>query len=390
MKDKYYCPLLIILYLLSFFSCDPEKEEFVPSDYTCLIVNQGNLSSSNGSLSILKPNGTIEQEVYTKANGWKLASIIESITLHRDLLILMCSNEDKVEIIDSKTFKAVCEPVRGIGIPRYCVIYQNGAYITCTDSWNPNANGQVYKIDLTTKKAIKKISVNGIPEGIKELNGLLYVAAGNGVTVINPDTDEIIGETEISESRVTAKHLVVDYEGKLWVSFTETDGKTGIASLNTNENFTSNKALANLRFSSFIPLKNMDMWGTIDRTPDGKKLLYLYADGTVGAQNAEAETAIYSFDIETNSLQSKPLIKGTGFYGFNVNPSNGDIYTANVNGFITNSVMYIYNVAGEKINDGNRDKHGLPNSRPTSMGRYGLCCWLRGQTVKPSLPMPTM
>ncbi len=187
-----------------------------------------------------------------------------------------------------------------------------------------------------------KISVNGIPEGIKLQNGLLYAAAGNGVTVINPDTDKIVQEIKINETGVEAKHLVFDYEGKLWVSFTETDGKTGIAALNVNTG----------EFSPFIPLENMDMWGTIDITPDGKKLLYLYTDGIVGAQNIEAETAIYAFDIETNTVQPNPVIKGTGFYGFNINPFNGDIYTANVNGFITNSMTYIYNAAGEKINDG--------------------------------------
>ena len=332
---------LIIFSLLAFFSCDKKEEYVPPTDYTCIIVNQGNYTSSNGSLSVLRSDGSVEQEVYTKANGEKLASIIESVTLHRDMLILMCSNADKVEFIDSKTFKVVCKPVTGIGIPRYCAIYKNSAYITCTDSWNPNTNGQVCKIDLTSKTPVKRISVEGIPEGIKELNGLLYVAAGDGVTVINPDTDEILRKVKITESGVSAKQLRADYEGRLWVSFTS-DGKTGIASLDVSTN----------GFSPFIPLENMDLWGTIDITPDGKNLLYLYAAGVVGAQKPDAETAIYSLALTTNTPQANPLIRGVGFYGFNVNPSNGDIYTANVNGFITNSVMYIYDASGRKMNDG--------------------------------------
>jgi len=339
MKNKYGHPLWVILSLLIFSACN-KPEEYTAPAYTCIIVNQGNLSESNGSLSLLRMDGAIEQEVYTKVNnGWKLASMIESVTLHRELLIVMCNSADKVEILNNKTFEAVCT-IKEIGIPRYCAVSQNNAYVTSWDSPNPNDGGQVCKIDLATKTVVKKIRLSKLPEGIKELNGLLYVASGNGVTVINPDTDEIVRQIELSEKGVTAKHLTVDYEGKLWVSFTETDGKTGIASLNTQTN----------EFSPFIPLENMDMWGNINVTPDGKKLLYLYADGVVGAQNLEAETAIYSFDIETNTQNL--LFKGTGFYGFNVNPSNGDIYTANVNGFITNSMMYIYNASGEKINNG--------------------------------------
>jgi len=337
MYQKFF---LFFLCLPVFLSCGKE-EEYTPDDYTCLIVNQGNYTSSNGSLSILKPDGTVGQEVYTKANGWKLASIIESVTLHRDMLILMCANEDKVEIIDSKTFKVICEPIRGIGIPRYCAVYNNNAYVTCTDSWAPTANGQICKIDLTTKTLVKKIGINGIPEGIKELNGLLYVAASDGVTVINPNTDEIVTQIKIAEKDVDAKQLRADYEGRLWVSFTSY-GKNGIASLDIHTN----------EFSLFIPLENMDLWGTIDITPDGKSLLYLYSAEVVGAQNPDSETAIYSFDIVTKTLQANPIISGAGFYGFNVNPSNGDIYTANVNGFVTNSVMYVYNASGEKINEG--------------------------------------
>jgi len=343
MKNRYWHSLFVIFCLLIFSTCDPKEKEYIAPDYTCIIVNQGNYTSANGSLSLLRKDGGIEQEVYTKANnGWKLASIIESVTLHQNMLIVMCNNADKIEIIDSKTFKVLCEPIREIGwIPRYCAVYNNGAYVTYTDSWSPDANGQVRKIDLTTKTMVKKINVNGIPEGIKELNGLLYVAVGNGVTVIDPNTDEIVRQIEIPETGVTAKHLVVDFEGKLWVSFTG-NGKTGIASLNVQTN----------EFSSFIQLENMDMWGNIDVTPEGRNLLYLYVDGVVGAQNLEAETAIYSFDILTNTLQTNPLVKGVGFYGFNIDPSNGNIYTANVNGFITNSMMYIYNASGEKINDG--------------------------------------
>jgi hypothetical protein len=296
---------------------------------------------------LLKKDGSIEQEVYTKANvSWKLASIIESATLYQNLLILMCANEDKVEIVDNKTFKTLCEPVRGMGIPRYCAVYNNIAYVTCTNNWNPDENGHVCLIDLTSKKLIKKITVKGIPEGIKEVAGSLYVATGNGIAVINATTNEVTRHLELfgqnvelsgqnenlSVQKLEAKHIVSDFNGKLWVSFTS-NVQTGIASFDIQSN----------RFSSFIPLKNMPYTGNIDIAPDGKTLFYLTADGIVGGQGMETVTAIYPFDIENEKASETPLIAGTGFYGFNVNPLTGDIYTANVNGFITNSVMYIYN-----------------------------------------------
>lgn len=330
----------IFLLFLVVTSCEKE-EKHTFSEYSCLIVNQGNYSESNGSLCILKTDGNIEQEVYRKANTWKLASIIESAYLHQNMLILMCSNEDKVEILDSKSFEILCQPIREIGIPRYCAVYNNAAYITCTDSWNPNAGGQICKINLTTKSLEKTITLDGIPEGIKEMNGQIFVATDNNIVILDPETDEITKQIAIPDRTLTAKHFVADHEGKLWVSFTSYS-KSGIAAIDPESK----------DLSPIIPVENMAYAGNLDITPDGKKLFYLCTSEVVGAQNPEATTMIRTFDIPSQSVETAPLISGTGFYGFNIDPSNGNIYTANVNGFITNSITYIYNASGEIINNG--------------------------------------
>ncbi len=62
-------------------------------DYTCVLVNMGNYSESNGSVALYNEHtGIVEQEVYTKANARKLGAIIDSALLHNDLLLLMCNN----------------------------------------------------------------------------------------------------------------------------------------------------------------------------------------------------------------------------------------------------------------------------------------------------------
>jgi hypothetical protein len=331
--------LLSLICLFFLFSCSNKEEVYIPSEYTCLMINQGNYSQSNGSLTILTKQGQIENQVYEKVNTWKIGAIIESATFYKNITLLMCSSEDKVEFIDKNDFKILSSPVTGMGIPRYCAAYNEAAYVTCVNNWT-NPDGKVCKIDLETKKLVKKIPTGGTPEDIKEVDGLLYVAIDNGLIIINPDTDEIIERIVINEN-VFAKYIVQDHDNNLWISFIS-ETKTGVAAFN----------LQTRKFSEFYPLDKMALPGNIDITPDGKTLLYLYAPDIVGGANPDVRTAVYSFDLNSHTVSSSPLFKCVGMYGFNVNPANGDIYTANVSGFTTNSITFRYDAEGNLLNEG--------------------------------------
>jgi hypothetical protein len=339
--DRFKIKLLAtyVLCISCLFACGEKEEEYIPLEYSCLMINQGNYSQSNGSLTILTKQGKIENHVYEKANSWKIGAIIESAAFHKNMILLMCSSEDKIEFVDKDNFKILSAPVTGIGIPRYCAVYNDAAYITCVNNWN-NPEGNVCKINLASKTLEKVIRTGGEPEGIREVNGLLYVAVGKGLVVIDPDTDEIVETIHIQEN-VTAKHIVEDQNSNLWVSFIS-ENLTGIAAFDLQQK----------SFSPFIPLNHMALAGNIDITPDGKEILYLYAPEVVGAAAPDVKTAIFSFDIMSGAVQPLPVVSCVGMYGFNINPANGDIYTANISGFTANSITYRFDKYGNSLNEG--------------------------------------
>ena len=84
---KFFRLAVGLLLSVALFSCSKDDDESEKNgqsvdaltyEYDALIINQGNYSESNGSVSLWKNNQVVNQ-VYENANGGeKLASIIES------------------------------------------------------------------------------------------------------------------------------------------------------------------------------------------------------------------------------------------------------------------------------------------------------------------------
>lgn len=334
-----------------------EKEEYNNGEATlstnlegkCLVVNMGNYSESNGSICVFEHGKSVAQNIFSRTNGFPLRSIVESATIGNGMVLLMCGNEDKVEILDEKNYRQLCPSITGIGLPRYATIIGNYAYVTCVNpSWTDTI-GYITKINLTSKTPENRIKVQGNPEGITRKGDQIFVASKNGVYQIDSNRDEIKRFIALphNDQTATARYFVEDADGDLWLSYAHYDAlgygsDCGIAELTPGDSI----------FKQTITLPMMNADGYIDVSPDKNTLYYLYASEIVGGQNPEAQTNIYSVDLSSKTVALKPTCSGVGFYGFNVDPSTGNIYTANVNGFITNSMVSIFNPKGELLQDG--------------------------------------
>lgn len=359
--------LLPIITALFFAACTEDSQQElrdtelqVPTSGTCLVVNMGNYSESNGSICTMKYGEAIRQSRFQEANGFPLRSIIESATLTPNYLLLMCGNEDKVEILDRQTFKEVCKAITGIGLPRYATVVGGAAYVTCVNpSWRDTV-GYVTKINLDSKKVEARIKLRGNPEGITHSGNQIFAASGNGVFQIDGSADTVARFIALPhpDRTCTGRYFVTDADGDLWLSFSNVDlyGNStacGIAELTPGKP----------AFNRLLVLPKMCADAYIDIAPDGQTLYYLYASEIVGGRNPEAETNIYKVNLTTGEADNEPLCKGVGFYGFNVDPNTGNIFTANVNGFITNSMLSIYSADGTLLQDG-------------LMTGVGTCRWL--------------
>lgn len=353
MKKSIYA-IIATLPLLFATSCSKNEDDAVNNESlsvaingTCLMVNMGNYSESNGSICKMQYAQPIDQNLFKKANGYPLRSIIESAAITDKYILLMCGNEDKVEILDKQSFKEVCTAITGIGLPRYATIVNGFAYVTCVNpSWTDSV-GHIVKIDLSSKKATTKIKVKGNPEGITHSGDQVYAASANGIYQIDTKNDKTVNFIELDSKTSTARYFVTDADGDLWLSYSSYDAKGNGVNCGIAE-YTPGQT----KFNKNIALEKMNGDAYIDVTPDKQTLYYMYSSEIVGGQNPEAETRIYAVDLTDGEVKNNATCSGYGFYGFNVDPKTGNIFTANVNGFITNSMISIYSPTGHLLQDG--------------------------------------
>lgn len=325
------------LLVINFNSCKDDEEENKKSngasaDYTCIVLNQGNYNDASGSISTIDKNGEVTNQVYKYANAYPLASIIESGFIDRGKLILICNNEDKIEVLNISDFKTLFT-IKGIVTPRYGTVADGALFVTSVPDWN-NQEGFVYKINLSAAKIDTFIKLDGQPEGIITQNGKIVVGEGNKVKVINPTT-LAVEKVVKGPGFLSAKHFTKDKDNNVWASFVGYDASYnatgGISKLNFSKDSVDN----------FAQLSNIAGEGHLCTNPDKTEILYRTI---VGAYTEDEKSGISSYDIDSKS--EKEIVSGDGFYGFNVDPENGDIYTANINGWRTNSTLLIYDAQG--------------------------------------------
>lgn len=333
---------------ICFLSCEDELQKEIQSgsNYTALIINQGNFNESNGSLSLWVDN-RVQNRVYEDANeGEKLASIIESAVDCGSSWALLCNSEDKIVWVDKLNFKELAV-LKSVPTPRYGVCKDGYLYVTSVTDWS-GADGCVCKIDLANKEIESKISIKGTPEGLLWRGEELWVATSYSYNPATWMMDSAAvacvkswGAEPIyyysDKGGVCAKHFVASEDGRLYVSLSgyglaEVDEEGGV-------------------LEDFAQLKDFFYSGHLYQY-DGE-IYYLTSDGgAAGYANGSADekTTISKISIK-NHTQSK-IVEGNGFYGFGLEVSEGKIYTANCNGFFTNSVCHIYENNGTKVDIG--------------------------------------
>ena len=348
---KFFRLAVGLLLSVALFSCSKDDDESEKNgqsvdaltyEYDALIINQGNYSESNGSVSLWKNNQVVNQ-VYENANGGeKLASIIESAVDCGTSWALLCNNADKIEWIDKATFQSV-GVLTGVATPRYGVVKDGYLYVTSVTDWY-GSDGKVYKINLISKKIEVTIPVKGQPEGIIEDNGSLYVAtawAYNSTTYSNDSTGvAIVSESDntvtycgdATAAGAVSRHIAKAANGNIYLSVSSYyEGNKGLYQLSDNDGvktLTNHIALEGLNYAGHIYI--------VDNT-----VYYLTTDNQYGGAGAADENnSVVAYNLENTT--STKVATGNGFYGFGVNPKTLEIYTANSEGFVTNSIFYLY------------------------------------------------
>ena len=210
------------------------------------ILNEGQKGSNNSSLDFLRfSDGNYVTGVFRKMNPsveGGLGDVGNDIKVHGDELWIIVNNSGIVEVVSAKDETEIA--AIAVPTPRSVAFDDAYAYVTSwagafvtgnydlgyysiTDSSNPK--GQVYRIDLKTKKVVGSVEVGYQPEGIACHDGKLYVANSGGISSqVAPDysydnTLSIIDTRSFTVSRtvevqVNLKDVYVDGIGNVYVT----------------------------------------------------------------------------------------------------------------------------------------------------------------------------
>lgn len=328
-----------------------EEEMRLPWNGGVLILCEGNFNSGNSSLSYYNPESkTVENNVFSRANGRRLGDTGQSITIHGNRAYIAMENSGIVWGMNTKDFKVCGQITATAGTkiinPRYVhVVSEEKAYVTDLYSeyiniFNPKTFQYLGAIDVSQIKNNGYCSTEEMVQWQNEVfvNCWSY---SNKILVIDTRTDAV--RDVITLDSWQPKCLRMDKYGKLWVI---TDGGYSTESSS---------------FGDAIPtLYRID---AASRTIEWKQQLPVSEANSQLAMNKTADTLyvmnndIYRLCVNNMSWPSTPFFRAPidadgkrhKLYGMDVNPTNSDLYIADAVDYRQPGVVYRVSSQGQSV-----------------------------------------
>lgn len=322
---KLILPLFTLL-LLS--SCDDKKnntDDFpIPpkAEGVVFIANEGNYQFGNATLSIIDQNtNTVTENVFETVNKRKLGDVLQSVTVHKDLVYLIMNNSQKIEVINPANYTAVAT-INGFTSPRYMVAKNEKAYVS---EYYANA---VRVIDLPSKKISKTITIPGWSEEMEWVGDELFVCNANRdkIYVINTTMDEIKDSISVGMEPVS---ISADAVGKLWVL------------CKGNKTKSINPALIKIDIATKVVELNLKA-GNYE---DGASKLRMSADKK---QFFWISGSVFSMSVFDNQIPIVPFVlnNGNAFYGLGVDPYKNEVYVSDAIDYVQKSTVLRFSING--------------------------------------------
>lgn len=301
------------------------------------IANEGNFQYGNASLSFYDiASGTVENDVFIRANGQKLGDVAQSMTMHDGTLWIVVNNSHVIFAVDPVTFKEKGR-ITGFTSPRYIhFISDEKAYVT--QLWD----NRIFIVNP------KRYEITGyIDTGMSNETGSTEEMIGFGdyiitncwsyqdkILKIDTKTDKVTGELRIG---IQPTAMAADADGKLWVL---TDGGYEGSPAGYEK-----PTLSRIDPETFTIEKTFTFYGDgrpyAIETNLAKDSLYFINDG------------VWKMSVKDESLPQKPFIESrdTKYYAFGVCPFNSDIYVADAIDWQQKGIVYRYSPSGKLIDE---------------------------------------
>ena len=340
MKTKLYITLLASFLVFTFSSCDHgKKPQYAPTGpFTngAYISNEGTYGQANASVSFYDfAADTVRNSIFTLVNNRPLGQLLQSTCIANGKAYMMLNMSDTVMVASADNFVAA-DTITGCKSPRYMTSFNMKGYIS---QWGEN--GVVKVIDLVSNKILQTIKVGMGPEQLLAAGGKILVCNGGAydvdstISVINPISD-IVEKTVIVGDN--PKELVADKHGDIWVIC------YGYIKYDLNFNIVLETPSKLVRLSGTTFQKTGEY--IISQTKHPQHIGISKDKSTVYYGGGFGYPGIYAMSITSSALPTVPLIGEKLFYGFNVNPGNGEIFALDAGNFTDGGTMYRYSSTG--------------------------------------------
>lgn len=333
-------PLALSMLLPSCMKWDygDEVEDFNATGAGLFICNEGNFQYSNGTLSYYDPaTDQVQNEVFFRANGYRLGDVVQSMTIHNGLGWVVSNNSHVIFAIDLTTFKEVGR-IKDLTSPRYIhFISDDKAYVT--QLWD----NRIFIVNPSTYEVTGHIRVpdmtmeSGSTEQMVQYGKYVFCncwSYQNRIIKIDTETDQVVGQLKVG---IQPASLVLDRNNKMW---TVTDGgyegspygyeAPSLYKIDA-EAFTIERQF---KFRLGDLPSELQLNGTRDT------IYWINND-------------IWRMDVTASRLPVRPFLeyRDTKYYGLTVNPVNSEVYVADAIDYQQQGMIYRYSSAGELIDE---------------------------------------
>ena len=321
LRPRFWTLFLYVLISTSLFSsCNKNDENILEGEYAQghLVVNEGVFLQNNSSVTHISKNNAITQEVFQTVTGSILGDNLQSISILGDEAYLMVSNSNKIEVVNRGTFEKTTTITGDFANPRYMASIGNDkAYVSTWGNFD-DISPKILVLDTKTEQIITTTESRVGAENIifDNKTNKAFVANSFGTTVSVYNTSNNTLQTTIDFAPNNPNQMVIDKNGKLWITARETEFTTYTSP--TGNLYKINTATNAIETTIPLNAGSENVGGKLALNPAKDVLYYNFSSG------------IYELPITATAQATTPIILNNA-YGISINPKNGDIWVGIAN-----------------------------------------------------------
>ena len=292
------------------------------------VLNEGNMTSENGSLIFISPSGKVMDKAYFTINGMGLGNSTQDLFIGNGKMYIIAQNgktstgdnEGKLVIADAETLKKEAsynDELSTLSWPTHIAAIGDHAFI--------RDNNGIYIFNTTTKS----ISfINGTKGALKNrmavANNKVFAPASKSVLVLESGNNEVVHKIEFD---ATVSGVIKSSDGNIWVSTTGSPQKIMKVNSSNYSIIQTNEMPAEAKLGAG--------WGaTPGISAKGDTLYFSNAGTNIYRHIFNQNKTDFMVDVKTMVDDANTVYNNLG-----VHPVTGEVYFNTIKGYGTNYLI---------------------------------------------------